>query len=85
MSKIRQDDAGLYVVAGGYIGRPGNVRGYSHTYDMSDGNLKSGDTVKARHVAGEPLIKLKLDNGQVLRWYTVGRSWKAENGQGNRL
>lgn len=70
MSVIRQDAKGLYVIAGGYTGRPGGVGGYDHAMRMDDGGLKKGDRVKAAHVAGNPLIRIKLENGVKLYWYT---------------
>lgn len=70
MAVIREDDRGLFVRAGGYRGRPGGVLGYDHALDMSDGGLKAGDRVKARHISQSPLIKLRLDDGRVLFWYT---------------
>lgn len=70
MSVICQDSAGLFVKAGGYIARPGDVGGYSHAFDMSDGGLKKGDRVKASHMTGAPIVKLRLEGGKVLHWYT---------------
>lgn len=69
MSVVRFDTKGLLVIAGGYRARPGDVAGYSHVYDMSDGGLKVGQHVKARHVAGTPLTKIKLSDGRVLHWH----------------
>lgn len=69
MSVIRQDSHGLFVIAGGYCARPGAVGGYSHAYNMTDGGLKAGDMVRARHIAGTPLIKLKLSPDVQLAWH----------------
>jgi len=69
MSVIRSDAHGLFVVAGGYCARPGAVGGYSHAYNMSAGGLKARDMVRAHHVAGSPLIKIKTHDGTVLHWH----------------
>jgi hypothetical protein len=70
MSVIHGDVRGLCVIAGGYKARPGGVTGYDHAYDMSDGGLKIGDRVKARHVSGAPLIRITLADGRKLHWHT---------------
>lgn len=70
LALIREDELGLYVIAGGYIGRPGDVPGYSHALPMTSGGVKTGDKVKARHVASNPLIKLITPEG--LRWWYTG-------------
>lgn len=67
-TKIRRDEHGLYVRAGGYVFRPGPINGYSHAYDMSDAGLKEGDEVKASHVAGTPTGRIRLADGRQLRW-----------------
>jgi hypothetical protein len=71
MTLIREDAKGLYVKAGGYVARPGNVGGYDHVYRMDTAGLKKGDHVKARHMAGTPLTRLKLSDGIVLFWFGV--------------
>lgn len=71
LALVRSDDAGLYVRAGGYTARPGNITGYDHAYRMDDGGLKAGDRVAARHIAQTPLVQLKLEDGSMLRWHTV--------------
>ncbi|QSY98585.1 hypothetical protein J2J97_32290 (plasmid) [Rhizobium bangladeshense] len=68
MTKVRADGHGLFVIAGGYAARPGDVLGYSHAFRMDDGGLKEGDTVKASHWAGTPTTKIKLGDGTVLLW-----------------
>lgn len=68
MSKVRQDEKGLYVIAGGYIARPGPVRGYSHAFRMDSAGLVAGDDVKARHWAGTPTTKITLSDGTKLLW-----------------
>lgn len=72
MTVVREDADGLYVKAGGYIARPGAVRGYSHAYRMDDGGLKAGDTVKARHSAGTELTIVTLPDGSKTRWHHKG-------------
>lgn len=69
MTLVRKDGRGLFVRAGGYIARPGNVAGYSHAYNMSDGGLKAGDRVKAHHKAQTPLTRITLDDDRVLHWH----------------
>lgn len=66
---VRKDGKGLFVKAGGYIARPGNVRGYDHAYRMDDAGLKEGDRVKARHRAQTPLTVITLDDGTKLHWH----------------
>lgn len=73
MSKVWKDDIGLYVKAGGYMARPGDVNGYSHAYNMGDGGLAEGDKVKACHLGGSPLVKITTDAGIVLHWHTWHR------------
>ena len=68
MSRIREDQFGIYIRLNGSRHRPGDVTGYSHAYDMDAGGLKTGDSVKAVNVGQSPLIKITLDNGRVLRW-----------------
>lgn len=72
LTLVRSDERGLFVRAGGYVARPGGVRGYDHAYNMSDGGLRTGDHVKAHHIAGSPIVKLRLSDGTVLHWYTRG-------------
>ena len=69
MTIVRQDEQSIYVIAGGYRARPGNVGGYDHAFDMSDGGLKKGDVVKARHVACSQLTKIRLSDGRMLHWH----------------
>lgn len=71
MSKVKEDSDGLFIQTGGHIFRPGDVNGYYHAYEMDDGGLKKGDDVKARHLGGSQMAKLKLDNGSVKYWTTV--------------
>lgn len=67
---IREDAKGLYVKnnRGDSDYRPGDVNGYAHAFDMSDGGLKKGDKPKADHVSGSPLLRIRLDDGRVLYW-----------------
>jgi hypothetical protein len=68
-SVVHKDAKGLFVKAGGYVARPGGVRGYDHAYRMDDGGLKEGDRVKARHKAQTPLTVITLDDGTKLHWH----------------
>ena len=70
MTLVRSDKRGLFVRAGGYIARPGDVGGYSHAMRMDSADLKAGDHVKARHLAGNPIVKLTLADGAILYWHT---------------
>ena len=72
MALVREDEKGLYVIAGGVTARPGSVNGYGHAYRMDDGDLKRGDKVSARHSAGTPMVKIKLPDGTVTRWFSEG-------------
>lgn len=74
MSVVRKDAKGIYIIAGGYIARPGAVSGYAHVYDMSDGGLKEHDRVMARHVGGSPLTRIRLDEKRDLYWHHDGPS-----------
>ena len=65
MTKVREDDRGLYVIAGTYVARPGNVIGCDHCYRMDDAGLKAGDTVRARHIAGTQTTAIRPDKGKV--------------------
>jgi hypothetical protein len=68
MSKVRKDSKGIFVVAGGYVARPGGVIGYDHAFRMDSANLQEGDEVKAIHWAGTPTTKIKLPDGTKLLW-----------------
>lgn len=70
MTLIRSDIKGLFIKAGGYIFRPGEIAGLSHAVDTSDGNLKVGDKIKARHVAGTTYCRITLNNGSKIYWST---------------
>ena len=74
---VRSDNLGLFVRAGGYVARPGDVTGYSHAYDQSDGGLKAGDYVKAYHLSGSPLTQITLSDGRKLVW-THEYTWKQD-------
>ena len=69
MALVREDDRGLYVISSGVTARPGAIRGYGHAYRMDDGGLAKGNKVNARHVGGTPMVRLKLPDGTVTRWY----------------
>lgn len=68
--KIRKDDRGLYITGrdGKDHYRPGDINGYSHVHDMSDGGLKAGDNPRTRHVSGAPLIMITLPSGDFVWW-----------------
>lgn len=72
MTKVRNDENGLYLIAGGVKARPGAINGYSHAYRMDDGGLIQGDTVKAAHVGGSQLVRIKLADGCITRWFQDG-------------
>lgn len=69
-SPVREDEQGIYVVTNGSIYRPGDIAGYSHACDMSDGNLKKGDRVIVRHVSGTPTARIIIPYTEdyELRW-----------------
>ena len=67
-TKVRRDDKGLYVRAGGYVFRPGPINGYGHAHDMSDAGLAEGTQVKASHFAGTPTGRIRLADGRKLLW-----------------
>ena len=69
MSLVREDEKGLYIWLNGGKHRPGDVTGYDHVFDMSDGELEAGDKVKASIVSQAPLIRIRLDNGCKLYWH----------------
>ena len=68
LALVREDGKGLYLVAGGYKCRPGAAVGFSHAFDMSDGGLKPGMKVKARHVSQSPYNRITLEDGRKLVW-----------------
>lgn len=72
MTLVREDEKGLYVIAGGVTARPGAVNGYGHAYRMDGGGLQKGDKVTARHSGGTPLVKIKLPDQTVTRWFSEG-------------
>lgn len=74
MTLVREDEKGLYVIAGGVTARPGAVNGYAHAYRMDDGGLNAGDKVTVRHIGGTEMVKLTLPDGKVTRWYSDGPS-----------
>jgi hypothetical protein len=43
------DSQGIFVRAGGYVARPGAVRGYSHAMDISDGGGRSCHPAYAKY------------------------------------
>lgn len=69
MAVVKEDEEGIFVIAGGYKARPGNVGGYDHAYRMDDAGLKNGDRVKASHRSGTSTTKVTLESGQVLIWH----------------
>lgn len=74
MTIVREDAEGLFVRAGGYIARPGPTVGTSHAMRMDDGGLKAGDNVKAAHVAGSQLTRIKLADGNTTFWHHEGET-----------
>lgn len=69
MSTVHQDARGIYIITNGGIYRPGNVSGYAHAWDMSDGGLKKGDKVKTRAIGGSPIAKISLTDGTARYWH----------------
>lgn len=67
-SRVWKDEHGIYIKTGGYVFRPGGIRGYDHAYDMDDGGLKEGDTVKAHHMSQTRTAKLVLADGTFRHW-----------------
>lgn len=67
-SPIRADALGPYVRTGGYVFRPGAIRGREHSVRMDDAGLVAGDRVKARHKGGTPLAKIVLADGTTTYW-----------------
>ena len=72
MTVVKKDGVSLFVVVGGHKARPGPVRGFSHAYDMGSADLKEGDQVKARHLAGSQITRLVTADGTVLHWHHEG-------------
>jgi hypothetical protein len=67
-TKIKQDEAGLFVKSGGAKYRPGDIVGWSHAYDMSRGGLNEGDVVNVTPLSGEEICTLTRLDGYKLRW-----------------
>jgi len=76
---VREDEQGLYLVAGGVKARPGSLSGYGHAWRMDDGGLKAGDKVVARHRGGTPLVSITLPDGGTTIW---GDDYEHRRGQG---
>lgn len=74
MSLVREDQYGVYIIINGSKHRPGNVVGYDHAFDMSDGGLRAGQKVKASSVSQSPLCRIKTD-GRVLYWASPSSLW----------
>lgn len=72
MTLVREDEKGLYVIAGGVTARPGAVNGYGHAYRMDDGGLTKGDKVDAKHSSGTQMVRIKLPDGTITRWFSEG-------------
>lgn len=68
MATVREDEHGLYILINGARSRPGNISGYDHVYDMSDGGLKKGDKVKAYKQNGNCITTITLDSGHKIYW-----------------
>lgn len=72
--RIHRDEKGLYIRSRYFsLGdtdhyRPGGVPGFDHAFDMSEAGLAEGDNPKATHVAGAPLVRIRLEDGRVLHW-----------------
>lgn len=69
MPTVKQDERGIYLIAGGYPSRPGKVSGYGHAFNMDDGGLKIGDKVKAGHRSQTPLNVITLPDGSKRYWH----------------
>jgi hypothetical protein len=67
-TKVKNDNFGLFVRAGGYIFRPGEVASFVRG-DVTDGGLNAGDEVRAHHIAGTTISKITLVDGRVLYWH----------------
>lgn len=72
MTKVWKDAEGLYVIAGGYVARPGSVAGRGHALRMDDGGLSEGETVVARHRGGTQLTTVRLADGRMTHWHHEG-------------
>jgi hypothetical protein len=72
---VRQDAAGLFVVAGGWIGRPDPNPGEEgfRTFDGVD-FLQAGGHVAARHIRGTNRIAITCPDGKKLTWRTSTES-----------
>lgn len=70
-AKVHEDEHGVFIRTGGYLFRPGGVRGYDHAYDMSDGGLKKGDTIKAAHIGGTQMARLRFEDGSKRYWTSL--------------
>lgn len=67
-TRVRKDAAGLFVRTNGDVFRPGDIGGYAHAYDMSDGGLAEGDEVRVSAISGTPLCRVTRDGMPLLRW-----------------
>lgn len=68
-TKVREDAQGLFVRADGRLFRPGHVNGLPRA-DMTDGGLRLGDEIKARHVSGTTRCRVTKADGSELFWHT---------------
>lgn len=73
MNLIHQDDRGLYIRTNGSKYRPGEISGYSHVHDMSDGELEAGQYVKVRKPSGQPLAFITTPDNRTLAWHVEMR------------
>lgn len=66
---IREDEKGLYVIAGGYAARPGVVSDYNPYYtDYDTGGLAKKDLVAATHIVGTTFTQIRTKGGLKLLW-----------------
>lgn len=54
------------------MARPGSINGYGHAYRMDDGGLGEGEKVTASHIGGTQMVRLKLPDGTITRWFADG-------------
>jgi hypothetical protein len=58
MTKIKSDEKGLFVITGGWVGRPNSKddHGLGMAYKLKISSFKVGDEVKAHHFGGSQII-----------------------------
>lgn len=73
MAKVRRDEHGLYLQAGGYIVRPLPREG-SHLrpiYTDGTSRYQEGEKVYARHIGGSEKVRVGTGDQQEI-WFTQG-------------